>query len=94
MKKVTAFIGTQTKRNTYKAVKEFEKNLEKYGRIDFECLFLSDYDLEYCRGCKTCFDEGGEHCPIDDDRDIWVDKIAGSDGIVFATPNYAFQLSA
>ncbi|MBS3814915.1 flavodoxin family protein [Candidatus Bipolaricaulota bacterium] len=94
MKKVTAFIGTQTKRNTYNAVKEFEENLEKYGQIDFEYLFLNDYDLEYCRGCKTCFDEGGEYCPIEDDRDILLDEIEGSDGVVFATPSYAFQLSA
>jgi len=27
VKKVTAFIGTQTKKATYQAVQEFEKNL-------------------------------------------------------------------
>ena len=53
MKKVTAIIGTQTRRNTYRAVQEFEKNLKLGGEIDFEYLFLSDYHLEFCRGCKV-----------------------------------------
>ena len=53
MKKVTAFTGTQTKRNPYGAVQEFEKNLKRYGEIDFEYVFLSDYRLEFCRGCKV-----------------------------------------
>ena len=94
MKKVTAFVGTQTKRNTYKALNEFERNLERHGEIDFESVFFSDYDIEFCRGCKSCFDKGGDSCPIDDDLDILLDKIEGSDGIVFATPSYAFQAPA
>jgi multimeric flavodoxin WrbA len=94
MKKVTAFIGTQTRRNTYQAVREFEKDLKQYGDVDFEYIFLSDYKLEFCRGCKLCFDTGEENCPIKDDRDLLLDKMQVSDGVIFATPSYAFQLSA
>ncbi len=94
MKKVTAFIGTQTKKTTYQAVQEFEKNLMQYGEIDFEYVFLSDYHLEFCRGCKLCFDEGEEYCPLKDDRDVLLETMEHSDGVIFATPNYAFQLSA
>ncbi len=94
MKKVTAFLGTQTKRNTHRAVQEFERNLKQYGEIDFEYVFLSDYHLEFCRGCKVCFDKGEEHCPLKDDRDVLLEKMENSDGIILATPNYAFQLSA
>ena len=94
MKKVTAFIGTQSKKATYTAVKEFEKNLKQYGEIDFEYVFLSDYHLEFCRGCKLCFIKGEEYCPLKDDRDILMEKMEYSDGVIFATPNYAFQVSA
>jgi len=94
MKKVTAIMGTQTRKHTYEAVQEFEKNLKQYGEIDFEYVFLSDYQLEYCRGCKVCFDKGEEYCPLKDDRDLLLEKMENSDGIVLATPNYAFQLSA
>jgi len=94
MKKVTAFIGSARKQATYKAVCEFEKNLKSYTEIEFEYVFLKDYHLEYCRGCKRCFDKGEEHCPIHDDRDLLMDKMSHSDGIIFATPNYSFHISA
>ena len=32
-------------------------------------------------------------CPVNDDRDKLFEKIANSDGVVFATPNYSFQVS-
>jgi multimeric flavodoxin WrbA len=94
MKKVIAIIGTQTKNNTYRAVQKFEKYLKQYGEIEFEYVFLSDYSLEFCRGCKVCFDKGEEHCPLKDDRDVLLEKMEHADGVIFATPNYAFQLSA
>ncbi len=94
MKKVTAFIGTQSKKATYRAVQEFEKSLKQYGEIDFEWVFLSDYHLEFCRGCKLCFIKGEEYCPLKDDRDVLLEKVEHSDGVIFATPNYAFQVSA
>lgn len=94
MKKVTAFIGTESKKATYTAVQEFEKNLKQHGEIDFEYVFLSDYRLEFCRGCKLCFVKGEEYCPLKDDRDVLLGKIEPSDGVIFATPNYAYQVSA
>jgi multimeric flavodoxin WrbA len=94
MKKVTAFIGTQSKKATYLAVQEFEKNLKQFDDIDFEYVFLSDYHLEYCRGCKQCFIKGKEFCPSKDDRDKLLEKMEHSDGVIFATPTYAFQVSA
>jgi multimeric flavodoxin WrbA len=94
MKKVTAFIGTESKKATLQAVQEFENNLKKFGEIDFEYVFLSDYHLDFCRGCKLCFNKGEEFCPLKDDRDILLEKLEHSDGIILATPNYAFQVSA
>jgi multimeric flavodoxin WrbA len=94
MKKVTAFIGTQRRGATYRAVQELEAGLRHRLDVDFEYVFLDDYSLEFCRGCKLCFDKGEEHCPLKDDRDVLLQKMADSDGVVFATPNYAFQVSA
>lgn len=94
MEKVTAFIGSARKQATYEAVREFEKNLKSYTEIEFEYIFLKDYHLEYCRGCKLCFDKGEGLCPIHDDRDFLMDKMDRSDGVIFATPNYSFHVSA
>ncbi len=94
MKKVTAFIGSPRKQATYQAVQEFEKNLKSYGEIDFEYVFLKDYHLEYCSGCCLCFEKGEEYCPLKDDRDVLLEKLHGSDGVIFATPSYSFQVTA
>jgi multimeric flavodoxin WrbA len=94
MKKVTAFIGSARKQATYEAVREFERNLKSYTEIEFEYVFLKDYRLDYCRGCKLCFNKGEELCPIQDDRDLLIDKMNHSDGVIFATPNYSFHVSA
>ncbi|MHA6532125.1 flavodoxin family protein [Paenibacillus sp. BAC0078] len=94
MKKVTVFLGTPRKQATYRAVCEFESYLRKHAEIEFEYIFLKDYRLDYCLGCKVCFDKGEEYCPLKDDRDLLLEKMQASDGVIFATPVYAFQVSA
>lgn len=94
MKKVTAFIGTERRKWTWQAVRELEKNLSQYGDVNFETVFLNDCNLEFCRGCILCFNKGEDHCPLKDDRDALLEKFEGSDGVIFATPSYAFQVSA
>lgn len=94
MKKVMAFIGSARKKATYMAVQELEKNLKQYGDVDFEYVFLSTYELKFCQGCLQCFDRGEGFCPLKDDRDVLLEKIENSDGVIFATPSYAYQVSA
>lgn len=94
MKKITIFIGTPRKGSTYNASQELIKNIEAHNQIDAEYVFINDYNLEYCRGCKLCFNKGEEYCPLKDDRDILLEKINSSDGVIFASPNYALQITA
>ena len=93
MKKVTAIIGSARKKMTVQAVQEFERNLKQYGDIEFETVFLSEYRLEFCDGCGQCLNRGEEFCPLKDDRDALLRKLEQSDGVVFATPSYAFQVT-
>jgi len=93
MKKVTAFVGSAHKKNTHKAVVQFLNSLQALGDVEYEIVTLSDYKLGICRGCRLCFEKGEEFCPLKDDRDMLFDKIAASDGVVFATPNYCWQMS-
>ena len=94
MKKVTAFVGSARKKHTYNAAAQFLGNLQTVGDIDVEIVRLSEYRLETCKGCKVCFEKGEEHCPLKDDRDVLIEKMMASDGVVFASPNYSFQVSA
>lgn len=93
MKKVTAFVGSARKRHTYNAVSEFLERLKALGGVESELVRLSDYRIEICRGCKQCFDKGEEFCPLTDDRDLLIRKMMESDGVIFASPNYSFQVS-
>lgn len=94
MKKVTAFIGTARKQHTYYAVQRFLEDLRVQGNVESEIVSLADYRIETCRGCKNCFRKGEESCPLKDDRDALIGKMAASDGVVFATPNYSYQVSS
>jgi multimeric flavodoxin WrbA len=94
MKRVTAFVGSARKKDTYRAVRRFLDNVQSLGDVECEMVALSDHRLGTCRGCKVCFEKGEEFCPLKDDRDILIGKMMTSDGVVFATPNYSFLVSA
>ncbi|MGD0753839.1 MAG: flavodoxin family protein [Bacteroidales bacterium] len=91
--KVTAFIGSARKKGTYKAAEKLMHNLQLFGNIEYEIISLSDCRLEVCKGCKLCFEKGEEYCPLKDDRDKLIEKMKNSDGVVFASPNYSFNVS-
>ncbi|GAK58597.1 flavin reductase [Candidatus Vecturithrix granuli] len=92
--KVTAFIGSARKKHTYHAAEQFLQTLQSLGNIAYEIVPLREYNLQTCQGCKLCFDKGEEYCPFHDDRDILIEKMITSDGVIFASPNYAFHVSA
>lgn len=91
--KITAFIGSGRKKHTYFATEKFLKNLQSKGNVEYEIIQLGDYNLKICTGCSLCLNKGEEFCPLKDDRDMLLEKIESSDGIVFATPNYSFDVS-
>jgi multimeric flavodoxin WrbA len=93
-KRITAFVGTARKKSTHNAVRQFLDNLKSLGNVEYEIVVLNDHHLGICRGCKTCFAKGEEFCPLKDDRDVLIKKMMASDGVVFASPNYSFNVSA
>jgi len=93
MKTVTAFVGSARRKHTFDAVRRFLDHLEEAGDVKTELVSLGDCQLETCRGCKICFNQGEEACPLRDDRDLLIGKMTSSDGVVFASPSYMFQVS-
>ena len=95
MKLVTAFVGSGRRYGvTYQATRQFLDHLQSFGDVSSEVVFLAEYDIGLCRGCKACFIRGEEFCPLHDDRDLLLEKMNRSDGVVLASPVYAFQVSA
>jgi multimeric flavodoxin WrbA len=93
MKKVTVFVGTSNKGHTYQAATQLAQQLQGHDDIEVEIVRLGDYRIETCRGCKVCFRRGEESCPLEDDFGELLAKVESSDGVVFASPNYSFQVS-
>jgi multimeric flavodoxin WrbA len=93
VKRVTAFVGSARRKHTYHAVEQLLNHLQTLGDIEHEIVTLSDYTLKPCRGCQLCLEKGEEFCPLQDDRDVLMDKIMSSDGVVFASPNYCGHVS-
>jgi multimeric flavodoxin WrbA len=93
MKRVTAFVGSARKKNTHNAVVQFLNNLQALGDVEYEIVTLSDYTLKACQGCEACIWKGEEFCPLKDDRDMLMDKIMASDGVVLASPTYCGHVS-
>ena len=90
--KILAIIGSLRKKNTYETVKKIEEYHKKYSDIQYEYLFLKDIKLDLCKGCHVCILHGEEKCPLKDDRDLIINKIESSDGVIFASPNYVMNV--
>ena len=91
--KITAIIGTVSKKHTYKACEDFLNLMKAYENTEVEIIRLYEYNLQICKGCKICLDKGEEKCPLKDDRDVLLEKMMHSDGILFASPNYSFHVT-
>lgn len=91
--KVTAFVASSRKKHSHHAAVLFLQKLSEKMNLKSEIINLHNYNLGICRGCKLCTDRGEELCPLKDDRDVLIDKIRTSDGIIFISPNYTFQVS-
>ncbi len=95
MQSVIAIVGGGRKHGvTLAATRQFLDNLQSFGDVQCEIVSLSECTLGLCRGCKVCFERGEEFCPLKGDRDLLIGKMMTSDGVVFASPNYSFQVSA
>lgn len=94
--KVLAIIASPRKQgNTFLVVEKITEKLKSLGGVDVEYIFLSDVNLEGCKGCSTCFLKGNTYCPANsDDRIIVEEKILASDAVIFASPVYAMNMTA
>jgi len=93
-KQVTVLMGSPHKGGaTYTAARKLLDHLESYGDVRGEIVALSDYNVGVCRGCKACFARGEEFCPLKDDRDVLIEKMMAADAVVFASPNYSWNVS-
>ena len=66
-------------------VEKVRQGLLRNG-YDTQTFCLGDMDINYCRGCKHCYETG--ECLINDDMDVIMKELAEADLLVMATPSY------
>jgi multimeric flavodoxin WrbA len=91
--KILVIMGSPRKGNTYHAAEQIRKILQEGRAVEWEYVMLGDVNLEQCRGCLSCFMKGEESCPLKDDASNLEQKMQDADGVIFATPVYALQVS-
>ncbi|MGH4125563.1 MAG: flavodoxin family protein [Clostridium sp.] len=91
--KVIAIMGSPHKGNGYKIVQKIENELKLVGDVDFKYVFLSDSNLNMCKGCFACISKGEMFCPLKDDKESIEQEILKSDGVILSSPGYALNVS-
>ena len=66
----------------------------KERRAETQSWYFSDLNIEACRGCLCCHDEGDRGCIIDDDMQRLYGAIENADALVLGSPVYMGQMSA
>ena len=98
--KILTLIGSYRKNgNTSRVVNLLQKQLEVEAQsnnstLEIETIHLGDLDLNFCRGCRACFDRGEDYCPLhSDDAAQLAQKMHAADGLIIATPVYVNDVS-
>lgn len=98
--KLLAIIASPRKNgNTFSIVEKITDKLkslaESKDEFDVEYIFLSDINLQNCKGCCNCLLKGDSLCPANDDDRIKIEeKILSADAVIFASPVYAMNMTA
>ncbi|MCG8572242.1 MAG: flavodoxin family protein [Spirochaetes bacterium] len=97
--KMLAIISSHRKKgNTAGVISLLKKSIKNLANInndtvDFETLFLKDYQIADCIGCRSCYHQGLRACPHQDDALLLKEKFKKSDVIIFAGPVYINSLN-
>jgi multimeric flavodoxin WrbA len=97
--KILAIVSSYRKQgNTARIVQMVEAQMRdlaaRYGEpLDFETLYLGHMNLQFCRGCRVCFDQGETRCPLKDDVPDIKARMKAADGVIFASPLYVDDIN-
>ncbi len=93
--KVAVILGSPRQKDSYLICKAIEEELKKQDpRIELDYVQLSTLNIMDCKGCSLCFQKSETLCPcMGDDIPLIKEKIKAADGVVFASPVYAYQVT-
>lgn len=83
MKVVTLITSSHRHGFTKQIVDRLTIGIKDNGGTN-EVLFMDDYDIKYCTGCRAC--NNGDGCVLDDDFEEIMNKIRDADYFIFTAP--------
>lgn len=93
MSRIVVLIGSMRKNgNTDLLAQAFVEGASKNN--DVEVVSVSDYRINPCIGCNSCFTREGNKCFQNDDMFEVYDKLRKADIVVIASPVYFYGISA
>ena len=93
MSRILVLAGSPRKNgNTDSLVASFVKGAE--GQNEVEVVSVSDYKVNPCIGCNSCFTREGNTCFQKDDMTLIYQKLNEADVVVIASPVYFYGISA
>ncbi|MBO4864867.1 MAG: flavodoxin family protein [Eubacterium sp.] len=93
MSNILVLSGSPRKNgNTEKLVESFVKGAEKNHTV--EVVSVSDYKVNPCVGCNSCFTRENNECFQQDDMTVIYDKLSKADVVIIASPVYFYGISA
>ena len=81
------------KSETMFITRAFLEGMNEAGQHEVEIINAVDKHIEYCTGCFACMHNGGKCIHNDDMKEI-LEKILGSDLLVFSYPLYCYGMPA
>lgn len=91
--KLIAINGSPHRNGNTATVMEWVIEGAKELGAEVEWLQISEYDINYCKGCHTCIKKTGK-CIINDDFQMILEKIEAADGVIIGSPVYGGKPTA
>lgn len=91
--------SNRTNGNTDQLIKLIAAHLQTMAErdgitLEIETLHPGRMNLQFCRGCRICYDRGEDHCPVGDEMLAIKQKMKDADGLLLASPVYVDDVSA
>jgi len=93
MMRILVITGGRINGNTQKMAGLIARRMETLAKADgvpfaYETVNLLDCSLQFCRGCRVCFEKGEALCPCKDGLAALSAKMDTADGVLLSSPVY------